>query len=357
MVISSTFTAEPVEAALRYWLDELEIAAEIKFAPYNQVFQQLLDGTSELTVNKRGINVLLIRLQDWKSSSAPKEFVGAIQTAVSRGAASVLVCFCPPSRAVADDKSKVREMQEIERNLRNGLALYDTVHVVSAHELAQAYPVANYDDPSSDELGNVPYTPTFFTALATMIARKFHALRRPAFKVIALDCDETLWAGRCGEDGPDGIQVDPAREALQLFMRRQQENGKLLVVCSKNDEVDVEAVFSRGAPMPLKREHFAALRVNWRPKSENLKSLARELNLGLDGFMFIDDNPVECAEVEVHCPEALTLRLPDDVNLIPRFLENCWAFDQPRITMEDQAQKRTARRQNRVREEFSICSR
>ncbi len=107
VVLSSTFTAEPVEAALQYWLDELEITAEVKFAPYNQVFQQLLDGGSELAANKRGLNVLLTRLQDWKSSSAPHEFVSAIQTAAARsGGAPILVCFCPPSRAVAGDKAQ-----------------------------------------------------------------------------------------------------------------------------------------------------------------------------------------------------------------------------------------------------------
>ncbi len=143
----------------------------------------------------------------------------------------------------------------------------------------------------------------------------------------------------------------PRAKRFQQFMRRQQEDGKLLVVCSKNDGADVDAVFSRGAPMPLKREHIAAWRVNWRPKSENLKSIAHELNLGLESFIFIDDNPIECAEIEAHCPEVVTLRLPEDVNIIPRFLENCWAFDQPTITREDQ-ERNEMYRQNRLREDF-----
>ena len=351
VVISSTFTAEPIETALRYWLDELEIASEIKFAPYNQVFQQLLNGASELAANKRGLNVLLIRLQDWKLGSAPQEFVQAMQVAVSRGGAPIFVCFCPPSRIITADKTKARELQEIENALQSELSAFDSVHIATTRELTSLYPLADYDDPSSDELGNVPYTPAFFTALATLIARKFHALRRPAYKVIALDCDETLWAGRCGEDGPNGIRLDAARQALQQFILRQQQNGKLLVVCSKNDETDVDAVFSKVAPMPLKREHFAAWRVNWRPKSENFKSLARELNLGLDSFIFVDDNPVECAEVEAHCPEVLTLRLPEDPDLIPSFLDHCWAFDQSKTTAEDQARTEMYR-QNRLREEF-----
>ncbi|HEX3989372.1 MAG TPA: amino acid adenylation domain-containing protein, partial [Verrucomicrobiae bacterium] len=122
IVISSTFTAEPVEGALRYWLNELEIASDIKFAPYNQVFQQLLNGASELAANKRGLNVLLIRLQDWKSSSARQEFARAIQAPIARGGAPILVCFCPPSRIIAGDKTKVRELQKIEIALQAELA-------------------------------------------------------------------------------------------------------------------------------------------------------------------------------------------------------------------------------------------
>ena len=68
------------------------------------------------------------------------------------------------------------------------------MHLVSAAEIERLYPVSGYDDPHADELGHVPYTPEFFAALGTMIARKLHA-RTNRYKVIALDCDETLWDG------------------------------------------------------------------------------------------------------------------------------------------------------------------
>src|SRR4029078_4597273 len=107
-------------------------------------------------------------------------------------------------------------------------------YLVPLAELWKWYPVAEYLDPSGDELGHVPYTPMMFTALGTMVARKLHALNRPPYKVIALDCDQTLWSGVCGEDGPDGIRLDPARVALQKFMRAQLDAGMLLCLCSKN---------------------------------------------------------------------------------------------------------------------------
>jgi FkbH-like protein len=222
------------------------------------------------------------------------------------------------------------------------------IHVLTSSELARLYPVADFYDPSGDELGHVPYTPQFFTALATAIARKFHALDRPARKVIVLDLDQTLWSGVCGEDGPHGILLDEPRAALQEFMRAQKEAGMLLCLCSKNNEEDVWEVFAQRFEMPLRRDHFAAWRLNWSPKSENLKALANELELGLDSFIFVDDNPMECAEVEANCPEVMTLQLPNDPGLIPQFLQHCWVFDHLKLTLEDRSRAQMYR-QNQQR--------
>jgi len=126
-------------------------------------------------------------------------------------------------------------------------------------------------------------------------------------------------------------------------------------VCSKNSEEDVREVFAQRLDMPLRREHFAAWRINWSPKSENLKSIAKELNLGLDSFIFVDDNPVECAEVEANCPGVLTLQLPEDPAGIPQFLKHCWAFDILKVTAED-ARRGEMYRESRQREELRTQS-
>ena len=221
--------------------------------------------------------------------------------------------------------------------------------LISSEELISTYSVASYYDPQSDELGHIPYTPLFFTALGTVLARKIYAIVSPPHKVIALDCDQTLWQGVCGEDGAMGIKLDPPRKALQDFMVAQYEAGMLICLCSKNNESDVVEVFERRLGMPLKRDHIVSWRLNWNSKSENLKSLALELNLGLDSFIFVDDNPVECTEVQANCPEVLTLLLPQTLEEIPRFLQHVWAFDQRKITAEAQ-QRTTLYKQNLQRD-------
>src|SRR6185369_6892765 len=127
----------------------------------------------------------------------------------------------------------------------------------------------------------------------------------------ALDCDNTLWAGICGEDGPGGVALDPPRRELQEFMRRQRAAGMLLALASKNNESDVLEVFERHPEMPLQLAGFAARRIDWQSKADNLAALAGELNVGLDSFILVDDNPMECAEVETSAPEVSTLPLPE----------------------------------------------
>lgn len=353
LVIASTFTAEPVEDSLRYWMSELDSPTKIEFAPFNQVFQQLLDPASILAANTRGANVILARLDDFGDRTGSpeaiqrgaREFISAIRTASAKMTTPLFVFLCPvkPERSVA--------VAELEKTVVGEIEKLGGVYTVASSELLELYPVADFYDARGDELGCVPYTPLFFTALGTMIARKLHALQRAPHKVIVLDCDQTLWGGVCGEDGSRGISVDGPWRALQEFMRAQHAAGRLLAICSKNNEEDVREVFAQRLDMPLRREHFATWRLNWTAKSQNIKAIAEELNLGLDSFIFIDDNPVECAEVEANCPQVLTLQLPENPADIPQFLRHCWVFDTSKITAED-ARRGEMYRQGRQREEL-----
>ncbi len=191
-----------------------------------------------------------------------------------------------------------------------------------------------------------------------MLARKIFALQSYPYKVIALDCDYTLWSGICGEDGVAGVKIDPPFRGLQEFIVAQQAAGKLICLCSKNQEEDVFAVFDQHQDMVLKRHHLVNWRINWESKSENLKALATELQLSLDSFIFIDDNPVECAEVRANCPEVLTLQLPEQPDRIPQFLEHYWAFDQLQATEEDQQRtnlyQQNVQRQRLQQDSFSF---
>ncbi len=350
LVISASFTSEPVEEMLDFWMSELGLDYKIRFAPYNQVFQQLLDPSSRIGRNRGGVNVIMARFEDWARNSTPADlgkpeeavhnFVEAIRAASSRAPVPFLVCLCPASPKFLEDPERAGFHQRMEDHVAASFANGGAVHVVRAAEIEELYPVAEYYDPHGERLGHVPYTPRFFAALGTMISRKIHAMRTEPYKVVALDCDNTLWRGVCGEDGPEGVVIDRPRRELQQFMREQSEAGMVLTIASKNNEEDVWATFAAHPEMPLAKENFVAWRINWEAKSDGLRDMARELDLGLDSFIFVDDSPTECAEVEAGVPEVLSLQLPKDPDRIPHFLRHVWAFDHMSATEEDK--KRSA---------------
>ena len=158
---------------------------------------------------------------------------------------------------------------------------------------------------------------------------------RPGPKVLLLDCDNTLWRGVVGEDGVDGIAIDPGRRALQELAINRLGAGVLLGLVSKNNEADVWEAFAAAPGMLLRREMIVCHRINWEPKSRNIQSLAEELNLGVDSFVFIDDSPAECAEVRAGCPGVLVLQLPAEPDAIARFLEHLWPLDPRKVTDTD----------------------
>ncbi len=361
IAIAATFTAEPIEDALAFWMDTLESPSVVNFAPYNQVFQQLLDPSSLLATNRDGVNVLLVRLEDWQRFTASDEtglsaekiernaheLVTLLKAAVERAVVPYLVCLCPASTEVEADPENAALLTRVENLIETELEAVRGVYVITSDELKQAYDVGQRDNRQSDRLGHIPYTETFFAALGTTIARKLHALRSAPYKVVVLDCDQTLWRGVCAEDGILGVSVDAAHRDLQEFMLAQHRAGMLLCLCSRNEEADVFEVFANHPDMVLKREHIVASRINWKSKSENIKSLAAELQLALDSFVFIDDDPVVCADVEANCPEVLTINLMDS----NAHLRRMWAFDRLKVTAEDR-QRTDFYQQNAVREQL-----
>lgn len=328
--ISASFTSEPIQRVIEFWGRRLGSEFETRFAPYNQPLQTLLDPRSVFAQNGHGLNVLLVRLEDLGGDErVATELIHVLRDSLARFSVPLVFCLCPPSAGSAPVSPRLRELL--------AASLQDTTRVqyLDTEEVARLYPVESPHDPDAERLARIPYSELYFCALGTALVRRAHALFTPPYKVIALDCDNTLWQGICGEDGPSGIVLDPPRRALQQFMLDQRDQGMLLVMNSKNNEPDVLETFAANPSMPLALRHFAAWRLNWESKADNLNSLAAELGLGIDSFILVDDNPKECAEVAGSLPEVLSLPLPDDISRTPEFLEHVWAFDRPVVTEED----------------------
>ena len=128
-------------------------------------------------------------------------------------------------------------------------------------------------------------------------------------KVIAVDLDNTLWDGVIGEDGLSGIRAKPAFERK---LKELKDRGVLLVVLSKNNLED--GLKGLGCLEVLKKDDFISYRINWDCKAENLVQIAEELNLGVDSFVFVDDNPAERLEMSAKIPAVTVAAFPPDLN-------------------------------------------
>ena len=200
----------------------------------------------------------------------------------------------------------------------------------------------------------------FSTTAALEVARLvtgFGAITKfPKAKVIVLDADNTLWGGIVGEDGPNGIALGPdyPGNAFVAFQRRilaLQARGYILAMCSKNNREDVQQILDTHPHQILHEEHFASLRVNWQSKPDNLKSIAGELNLGLDSFIFVDDSDYECAAVRHALPEVEVIQVPSKPMDVPYCLDHVARLEILSLTAEDQT-KTEMYAQERHRREF-----
>ena len=175
-----------------------------------------------------------------------------------------------------------------------------------------------------------------------LVARLLGAARGKSRKCLVLDLDNTLWGGVIGDDGLAGIVigqgsgVGEAHLALQAWAKRLSERGIVLAVCSKNDPRVAEAAFDH-PEMLLGRGDFAAFVANWTDKATNLRAIAKALNLGLDALVFVDDNPVERAQVRAALPQVAVPELPADPALYVRTLAAAGYFEAVAFTADDQA--------------------
>ena len=349
IVVAGMFAVDPLEAVLKFWIEKLSLPAQAILAPYNQVFQELLDPTSQFHRNTKGVNIVLLRIQDWHPKSlrsqnrldvfVPDEsairenttaFIQALRSSVPQLKVPLFVILCPPSGHLTSLSDQKRFFQEMEHLIEQEAMAISGVDVLSWQAFLDLYPISDYEDTESEKIAHIPYIPVFYSVLGTVIARKIHEFLSPPCKIIFVDADHTLWNGVCGEDGPQGIWIDKSHREFQEYLVQQTRVGRLVCIVSRNNEDDIQQVFDIRTDMTLRLEHVTAICANWGPKSENIRQLAQALNLGLDSAIFLDDDPVECAEVMANCPQVLTFQLPGDpVDRMP-FLKHLWSLDSSR---------------------------
>jgi FkbH-like protein len=229
--------------------------------------------------------------------------------------------------ALTDDDHRVRmAVDGYNKALAELADTYPQLKVIDFGEFTRRYPVEELTDWKFYFISQMGLNPRLSKDFKAWFARKMEGIALKRKKCLVLDLDNTLWSGVLGEDGIDGIRIggDYPGKAFLYFQEALLELGKagvVLTVCSKNDERDVLDVWEQNPYLVLRKEHFAAYRINWQDKATNIREIAEELNIGMDSMVFVDDSPAERELVRQMLPMVEVPEFPEQPYGLPLFFQ------------------------------------
>src|SRR5215469_13761857 len=337
------------------------IALECIKAEYDQVIQQALSPDSVtnrakpdgvlLALDYRALSLHCQLGNREEAANAVHQALAFIETArTGLKANSKVVCIlqtiAPPAERLFGSLDRVLPgaLRNIFEQVNIGLAesIVGTEDILlDVAGLAETVGLAEWHSPTEWNLAKLAFSNSYLPLYADHVARVLAALRGKSRRALVLDLDNTLWGGVIGDDGIEGIQCaqgDPTGEAflsLQRLVLDFRARGIVLAVCSKNNDETARLPFREHPEMLVKEEHIAVFQANWNDKATNIKAIAKELSLGIDSLVFLDDNPVERHLVREILPEVAVPELPSDPALYARTLAAAGYFESIVFSDED----------------------
>lgn len=227
---------------------------------------------------------------------------------------------------LSDSINKIRISDRLNNVLQNhktpNMVLVDLEKIFLEHGINKVFDARLFHS------SKAPYTTLFHKDYANKILPAIFAATGKTKKVLVLDCDNTLWGGVIGEDGISSIDIDVSSKKGEIFSFIHEKildlknKGVMLAICSKNNYQDVEEVFNNHKKFALQISDFSALRINWINKMENIKSIAEELNVGLDSFVFLDDSMFEIDNIKQALPEVSCFIVPKNLSDYPKLFDS-----------------------------------
>jgi FkbH-like protein len=364
VVLLATWTTRVLDAFIRVEGARHGFRLDVRHGAFGQFEQELLgddwrggDGADEVLV-------VAMRLEDLdpdlphRFHADPEGFDGRADEVVLRierlvelfrkrsdGAVLVASFSTPEPRPLgvfdaSSPGSLTRRVQDLNRRLAESMSRRAGCHVWDYAGLVAEAGASEWTDPRLWTLGRIPVAARHQPRLGAHLARTLRAVLRPAAKCLVVDLDGVMWGGVIGDDGVGGILLgdDHPGLAYKEFQRAilgLRDRGILLAICSKNDEEVARRAIEQHPDMVVSIDDFAALRIDWNPKSQNLRAIAEELSIGLDSLVFFDDNPYERGEVEIGAPAVHVVPVPADAVDYVRALADVASFDVPTLTAED----------------------
>jgi len=361
--IVSSHTMDYVAAALPGTGLRHSLVIDVVLAGYGQAAQQLLDPASEfashhldavlIAFDYRALGLDVVRLKAEEAEDAVSAAINHISS-LADGVRNTIKATCILQTIVApsdpvfgalDARVPGSPRAMVERF--NSRLLQEVVKgndlVVDTAFLASKVGLDAWNDARGWFKAKLPASLDATPLYADHICRLIGSARGKARKCLVLDLDNTLWGGVIGDDGVDGIAlgqnsvVGEAHVALQRFILGLRRRGVILAICSKNNDATARVPFRDHPEMVLREDHIAVFIANWSDKANNLRDIAATLNIGTDSLVFLDDNPVERAQVRLVLPEVAVPELTDDPADYIGLLSNAGYFEAIGLSAEDLA--------------------
>ena len=236
--------------------------------------------------------------------------------------------------------SFIYQLRKLNLLLANEASKSGFVYLVDLNRIQLSMGRANFSDSKLYYSAKLPYSMDALVNIASEIVSVIKAIKGSIKKCVVLDLDNTLWGGVVGDDGLEGIQIGElgvghAFQAFQCWLKELTKTGIILTVCSKNDDDKAREPFEKHPEMVLHLDDIAMFTANWQDKASNIRNQAATLNLGLDSFVFIDDNPFERDQVKSMIPEITVPDMPSDPALYVDYLKSLNLFERASVSKED----------------------
>ena len=387
IAILSSFTINGLAETLQVKCAKKNISCKTYLGGYNQYNQEILSNDSELYRFKPDLTFLFLDLESLLGDFLHNPYSIEINSRklhvknilnqlidlikkfkINSSSKLVISNFNIPkysSYGIFETKTNFgyhELIKEINLQLSNEIQKFDDVYLYDFDRFVHFHGEKNVIDLHKILVGDIKISLEYIPNLASDLIGYVLALLGLSKKCIVLDLDNTLWGGIIGEDGFDKIQLGPqspgnAYVEFQKYLLGLSQRGIILAINSKNNPDDAIKVIKEHPHMILKEENFACIKINWNDKVSNMKEIANELNIGLDSFVFFDDDPVNRELVKTMLPQVTTVDLPQDPVQYVTTLCNMNEFNVLTITNEDSNRsKMYVEQQKRKKFESSISN-
>jgi len=360
-----SYTVEPAIPLMRALSRIYGIDLIVKVGAFNAYTQEIIDTSSWLYQFDPDIVIIAVQTRDiapsvWygltdvRRDGAPgvvEDLLSPIlslivQLRTSSNAAIIVQAFEQPTvenAGLMDSRRSIGQselIREMNHCLNRFAVSCSGVYVLDYDGLIARHGRLQWVDEKKWLTSRSPISADCLIYIAREYLRFIVPLSNRQCKVLAVDLDNTLWGGVVGEDGVSGILIGQeypgaAYLAMQRAILDIRDRGVLLAVSSKNNEADALEALDKRQEMLLRSHHFAAIRINWKDKSQNLREIAAELNVGIENLAFVDDNPVERHRILLELPEVTVIDLPPDPSGYAAALRASPVFERLSVTAED----------------------